>query len=145
TGLTLMLVPLVWSFFDLPSLSQMAITIAAVMAVPSFTGDIQLDSRVVIQRAVQRMMGCFLGGLAALAVLLISIQQLLPWLATIAAWIWICGHIQGSRRGVGYVGTQAAIVFILTLVQGFRPPESILPGIERLAGMAGGLTILLLV
>jgi len=34
SGITVMLVPQVWFWFELPSLSQMAITIAAVMAVP---------------------------------------------------------------------------------------------------------------
>src|SRR5450631_59683 len=35
SGITVMLVPPVWFWFELPSLSQMAITIAAVMAVPA--------------------------------------------------------------------------------------------------------------
>jgi hypothetical protein len=53
--------------------------------------------------------------------------------------------VQGSRRGVGYVGTQGAMVFISTLVQGSGPPTSILPGIDRFAGIGGGLLILLMV
>jgi hypothetical protein len=36
-------------------------------------------------------------------------------------------------------------VFITTLIQGWGPPSSILPGIERLAGITGGLLILLAV
>jgi hypothetical protein len=57
--------------------------------------------------------------------------------------IWVCAHVQASQRGIGYVGTQAAMVFISTLVQGNGPPLSILPGIERFAGIMGGLLILL--
>ena len=34
---------------------------------------------------------------------------------------------------------QGAVVFIMTMVQGWGPPSSIIPGIERFAGLAGGL------
>ena len=36
-------------------------------------------------------------------------------------------------------------LYIITLVQGASPPESIMPGIERFAGIVGGLAILLIV
>jgi hypothetical protein len=52
----------------------------------------------------------------------------------LSAGIWITAHVQASERGVGYVGTQGAVVFISTLVQGAGPPTSIPPGIERFAG-----------
>jgi hypothetical protein len=48
-------------------------------------------------------------------------------------------------HGVGYVGTQAAFVFIVTLIQGAGPPTSIMPGVDRFAGIVGGLGILLIV
>jgi uncharacterized membrane protein YccC len=144
-ALAIMLLPLIWSWLDLPSLSQMAITVAAVMAVPSLSGDSNETARVVIQRGSHRLLGCFLGGAAALGLLALSLTDFLPWLAVLGAGVWVCGHVQASTRGVGYVGTQAAIVFIITLVQGWRPPDSILPAIDRFAGMSVGLVILLLV
>jgi hypothetical protein len=51
--------------------------------------------------------------------------------------------VQASERGVSYAGIQAAVVFIMTLVQGSGPPSSILPGIERFAGILGGLGVML--
>ena len=54
-------------------------------------------------------------------------------------------HVQVGTHGVGYVGTQAAFVFIVTMIQGSRPPDSIMPGIDRFAGITGGLGILLIV
>ncbi len=54
-------------------------------------------------------------------------------------------HVQTSQRGVGYVGTQAALVFIVTLVQSAGPPSSIMPGVDRFAGITCGLAILLIV
>jgi hypothetical protein len=56
--------------------------------------------------------------------------------------VWIGMQIQSGPHGVGYVGTQAAFVFIVTLIQGAAPPTSIMPGIDRFAGIVGGLGIL---
>jgi len=144
-GIAIMLLPLVWGWLDLPGLSQMAISVAAVMAVPSLSADPDETARNVIGRAVHRLLGCFLGGIAALALLWLSITAFLPWLAALGAGIWVCCHVQASARGVGYVGTQAAIVFIITMVQGWSPADSILPAIDRFAGMACGLAVLLTV
>ncbi|HEY4042427.1 MAG TPA: FUSC family protein [Rhodopila sp.] len=142
-GLAVMLVPLVWSWLDLPSLSQTAVTAAAVMAVPAVSGDAAADQRKVTERAIHRLLGCVAGGVAGLGCLAVSVDSLLPWMMMLTAGIWISAHVQASDRGIGYVGTQAAVVFISTLVQGAGPPTSILPGIERFAGITGGLLILL--
>ncbi len=144
-GLCVMLVPPVWSLLDLPSLAQMAVTVAAVTAVPAVTGNAQEDERVMVQRSLHRLLGCAFGGAAGLLCLAFSVENFLPWLAMLTAGSWIAAHVQGSQRSIGYVGTQAAMVFIMTLVQGDGPPSSIMPGLDRLAGIAGGLMILLVV
>jgi uncharacterized membrane protein YccC len=144
-GIGVMLVPLVWSWLELPNVSQTAITVAAVMAVPAPSGDEMANRQKIIERAIHRFLGCLLGGIAGLACLALSIESFLPWLLMLSAGIWIAAHVQGSRRGIGYVGTQGAVVFISTLVQGFGPPTDISQGIERFAGITGGLLILLLV
>jgi uncharacterized membrane protein YccC len=95
--------------------------------------------------ATYRLIGCFLGGATALICIALPLTELLPWLGALGAGVWISCYIQTSERGVGNIGTQAAIVFIITLVQGWAPPTSILPGIDRFAGMAAGVTILLVV
>ncbi len=144
-GVGVMLVPLVWGWLELPSLSQTAVTAAAVMAVPALSNDAVADQRMIVDRAMHRILGCLLGGVAGLACLALSVESFLPWLAMLTTGIWISAHLQASRRGIGYVGTQAAVVFITTLVQGLGPPTSIVPGIERFAGIVGGLLILLAV
>jgi uncharacterized membrane protein YccC len=144
-GAGVMLVPLVWYWLDLPSLSQAAITIAAVMSVPALSGDPAMDQQTVTERGLHRLLGCLGGGIAGLGCLALSVESLLPWLLMLTAGIWVAAHVQGSTRGIGYVGTQAAVVFISTLVQGSGPPQSILPGLDRFAGITGGLLILLAV
>ena len=145
TGIGVVLVPLVWRWLELPSLSQAAVTVAAVMAVPALSADDAANQRTVTERALHRLLGCVLRGLAGLACLAASLDSVLPWLLLLAAGVWLAAHVQASARGIGYVGTQGAVVFICTLVQGPAPPQSILPGISRFAGITGGLLILLAV
>jgi uncharacterized membrane protein YccC len=134
---------LAWIWLELPSFQQMAITVTVVMAAPG-AGGVGLDARhAVAERALHRIIGCLIGGVAALACLALSVTDFLSWLLMIAVAMWICMHIQTSRRGIGYVGTQAAMVFIVTLAQGAGPPTSLVPGIDRFVGIIGGLAILM--
>lgn len=144
-GVGVMLVPLIWRWLELPNMGQSAITVAAAMAVPALTNDAALDHAKITERAMHRILGCLLGGVAGLACLTLSIDNFLPWLLALSAGIWVAAHVQASERGVSYVGTQFAVVFISTLVQGGEPPASIWPGIERFVGITGGVVILLAV
>jgi uncharacterized membrane protein YccC len=144
-GVGVMLVPLVWRWLELPNLSQTAITVAAVMAVPALSENDAANQHKIAARAIHRFLGCLLGGIAGLVALALSIETFLPWLLMLTAGIWVAAHVQDSERGFGYVGTQGAVVFISTLVQGSGPPNSILQGIDRFAGITGGLLILLAV
>jgi uncharacterized membrane protein YccC len=144
-GFGVMLVPWVWNWLALPNLSQTAVTVAAVMAVQSTSPDETANQQQVMTRATHRIFGCFVGGIAGLAALAISFESFLPWLATLAAGIWICAHVQASRRGIGYIGTQAAVVFITMMIQQWGPPTDLAAGIERFAGITGGLMIIMAV
>ena len=105
----------------------MAITVAVVMAAPG-AGGVGLGCRhAVAERALHRFLGCLMGGVAALGCLALVDHRVPALAGDIAVAMWICMHLQTSRRGVGYVGTQAAMVFIVTLAQGAGPPSSLLP------------------
>jgi len=144
-GLTVMLLPWVWSWFNQLSLTQMSVTVAVIMSVPVAPGDPLESGRRVASQSLQRVMGCFIGGLAGLFLLALSFTEFLPWLLALTAVLWVGAYIQTSTKGVGYIGTQAALVLIMTLVQGWGPPDSILTGIARFAGMMAGLGILMVV
>jgi uncharacterized membrane protein YccC len=136
---------LAWIWLELPSFQQMAVTVAAVMAAPGAGGVGVASRHAVADKALNRFIGCLIGGVAALACLALSVTDFATWLLMIAVAMWICMHIQTSRRGVGYVGTQAAMVFIITLAQGAGPPTSLVPAIDRFVGITGGLAILTVV
>ena len=57
-GLTVMLLPWVWSWFNQLSLSQMSVTVAVIMAVPVAPGDPLESGRRVASQSLQRVMGC---------------------------------------------------------------------------------------
>jgi uncharacterized membrane protein YccC len=87
------------------------------MAVPPLTNDTATDQQNITERAVHRVLGYLLGGTAGLLCLALSVESFLPWLLMLTARIWVAAHLQASGRGIAYVGTQAAVVFIATLVQ----------------------------
>lgn len=134
-----------WVLIDLPDVAEMAVTIAVVMAAPLVADGGVGTRHLVAEKSLHRFMGCLLGGVVALACLALNIESFLWWLAMIGAVVWVGMHIQVGRHGVPYVGTQFAFVFIVTMVQGLAPPDSIMPGIDRFAGIASGLGILMLV
>jgi uncharacterized membrane protein YccC len=113
-----------------------------VMASPVIADGNLGSRRAIAVRSLHRLMGCLLGGIVALGCLALDVTSFPWWLAMSGGGVWIGMQIQSGPHGVGYVGTQAAFVFIVTLIQGAAPPTSIMPGIDRFAGIVGGLGIL---
>lgn len=143
SGITVMLIPLVWIALDLPSMTQVGVTVAAVMAVQPPRG---FDDRTpFITRAVHRLIGCLAGGAVGLLLLALPLTDFALWLFALMVGVFVGAQVQASTRGASYAGIQASVVYIMTLVQGAGPPTSILPGIERLVGITGGLAVLLVV
>jgi uncharacterized membrane protein YccC len=138
-------VPWVWAWLHVPSDAQIAVTITAVMALPALGTDPRADQEAILKRGAHRIIGCFLGGSVGLLCLAVSIEGFLPWMLVLCAGVWITAHIQASKLGTSYIGVQAGMVFVSTLVQGPSPPDSLVPGIERFAGIVGGLCILMAV
>jgi len=136
---------IIWVMVDLPDVGEMAITIAVVMAAPLIADGGTTTRHLVAEKSFHRFMGCLLGGIVALACLALQIESFFWWLAMIGGVVWVGMHIQMGRHGIAYVGTQFAFVFIVTMVQGLAPPDSIMPGVDRFAGITGGLGILMIV
>jgi uncharacterized membrane protein YccC len=144
SGIVIAALPVIWNTLYLPGVATMAATVAAVMAVPQLPGHTLDDSARLTTKAAYRLLGCFVGGIAGLAIIVLSPTVLVLWLALLCGGVWFFVWLQDSPTGAGYVGTQAAVVYIVTLVQGEGPPLSILPGIDRFAGIVFGIVTLLL-
>jgi uncharacterized membrane protein YccC len=146
TGLCVALVPVIWDIFSLPDLSQMAISVGAIMAVPELTGDATRDNQAIAERAKQRIGGCLLGGITGL--LMVHVAGSWPyafWLLAIMGLAGIASELQTSPHALTVAGPQAAVALILTMVQDNGRALSVAPGLERVAGMLGALVLLFLV
>jgi uncharacterized membrane protein YccC len=122
----------------------MGVTAVIVMSIPT-TAIFRSDSRAIIERAAHRLIGCLLGALAGLAGLAFVGSDFLLWVALLPAGIWLCSQIQTGTTGMSYVGTQAMFAYLMSLVQGQGPADTIGPGFERLVGVMGGLSVLFVV
>ena len=123
---------------------RMRVDVVMVMMIPT-TAILQSDSRTIIQRAAHRLIGCLLGALAGLAALAFVGSDFLLWIVLIPPGIWLCSQIQTGTTGLSYIGTQAMFAYLMSMVQGLGPPDTISPGFERLIGVMGGLSVLFVV
>jgi uncharacterized membrane protein YccC len=145
-GVSVMLIPPIWHFLELPSIgAQMGVSVIMVTAAPIQGVNAAAFLHTVETRAQHRLFGCLSGGAAALLCIGAPLTDLGPWLIALGAGVWLAAYLQSSTRGVGYIGTQFGMVFLMTLVQGFGPPTSIWPGLDRLAGILGSLALLYVV
>ena len=143
-GFTVMLLPLLITSLAPLGPSTMAVTSVAVMAVPT-TAVVEPDAQTIIQRALFRLVGCGLGALMGLLCLYWVGSSLLGWLLLLMARTWFSSQIQSGATGIGYVGTQAGLAFLLSMIQGQGPPLSPIPGVDRFAGIMAGLSVLLVI
>ena len=65
----------------------------------------------------------------------------LPWIAGTGLGLLACAHLRHGSGDVAYAGQQAGIAFIMATVQGSAPSADILPAIDRLVGVAGGMAV----
>jgi uncharacterized membrane protein YccC len=143
-GLTVVLMPALADWLAPQSPVTMGVTVVMVMMIPT-TAILQSDSRTIIQRSAHRLIGCLLGALAGLACLAFVGSDFLLWIVLIPPGIWLCSQIQTGTTGLSYIGTQAMFAYLMSMVQGLGPPDTISPGFERLIGVMGGLSVLFVV
>jgi uncharacterized membrane protein YccC len=143
-GLTVMLLPALAEWIAPVTPVAMGVTAVVVMAIPT-TAIFRSDNRAIIERAAHRLVGCLLGALVGLACLAFVGSDFLLWIALIAAGIWLCSQIQTGGTGMSYIGTQAMVAYLMSMVQGQGPPDTIAPGFERLVDVTGGLSILFII
>jgi uncharacterized membrane protein YccC len=143
-GLTVMLMPALADWIAPISPVAMGVTAVIVMSIPT-TAIVHASSSAIIEKAAHRLIGCLLGAVVGLACLAVVGSDFLLWLTLLPPGIWLCSQIQTGGTGISYIGTQAMFAYVMSLVQGQGPPEAISPGLERLVGVMGGLSILFVV
>lgn len=135
-GITAMLIPILWSWLNLPSLSQIVVTSLVVL---------DRDGASTHFRGLQRILGCLAGGAGGLLTIRLGPNSFFIWSVMLIAGVFLFSLIHHSTSRWAYVGTQGGVAFILALVTGLGPPDSIMPAVNRIAGMLCGVGILLCV
>ncbi len=142
-GISIAFVPVIWRVLELPNLSQMAISIGAVMAVPVLTGSDEENRRLVAHRSLQRLVGCLIGGGLGLIVLQTDWSaSFLVWLLLLMAGAAVGVQMENGRHDVKIIGIQAEVALILTLTQGWGPARLLQPALDRVGGMIGAILLL---
>jgi len=131
-GIAIALIPVIWETLELPGLGQTPITafiiLVAMRQAPAW-------------RAVTRAAGCLLGGLWGLGAMHLVGSTYPLWLLMLFLGLLLAGHINHGRGDAAYVGLQAGIAIVITMVQGAGPSADIAPAFNRLVGVFGGVLV----
>jgi uncharacterized membrane protein YccC len=131
-GLTTLILPILWSLFNLPSLPQSLVTVLVLL-------DPDLESTRF--KGFQRFLGCILGGAAGFFISLLALESFSIW--SVFLILGIAGfsrlHLSDSRWA--YTGTQGGLAFIIALVTSNGPTATIDPIVSRICGIAIGVLV----
>lgn len=142
-GVALALVPFASTVLHLPYPTQAAVTIMAVLMMP--VEKLESADGHTAKRMAHRFAGCMAGGLFATAGLLVFHQSAGLLLLLTVAGVVIGRHIENSRTGGTYIGTQFAIAFLFVLVPDSYRTVDVDAGLERFLGIISGILLLALV
>jgi uncharacterized membrane protein YccC len=131
-GIAVASVPAIWSGLELPGIGQTPIT-AIIIAIafqraPQWT-------------AILRIIGCFIGGAYGLLWIPLAGESFILCLGSLFLGLYLSGHVLQRKGDASYAGHQAGVAVILAMVDGLGPPSSILPAIDRLVGIVGGVVL----
>ncbi len=133
-GIAVALIPVIWESLQLPGLGQTPVTAFVIMVSlqrePAWT-------------AVNRVSGCILGGLYGLACMHVVDDNIIAWVLMLFLGLYVSCHVKHGSGDAAYSGHQAGIAVIMAMVQGLAPSPDILPAIDRLVGIIGGLVVVL--
>ncbi len=131
-GLAIASVPSIWNGLELPGLDQTPITAFVIMIA------IRRDPH---WTAATRALGCLVGGAYGLLCLGISDDSLRLWVGLLSLGLCLSAHVLHRNGTASYIGHQAGVAIILAMVEGNAPSADILPAIDRLVGIFGGIVL----
>ena len=136
SGTVLVIVILIWTSFDLPQPLQVVISSIVVLDRDVATAQV---------RGRQRLLGCLLGAALGLGFIALVGDVLPLWLFALFGGLFALSRLHHGGGPNAYVGTQAGFAFIMAMVTGSGPPATILPALDRLAGIMLGVAIVIVV
>jgi uncharacterized membrane protein YccC len=143
-AITVALLAGVSSVVHLSSFSQAMVTTVAVLIVP-IDGNAAVARGAVMQRMVQRLVGCALAGAVSFAVLPLIDGKPLACQIALGLGVWAGAHLQGGDARWRYAATQFSIAFIMVFVQDHGWVVETDAALQRLAGVFAGIAALFIV
>jgi uncharacterized membrane protein YccC len=133
-GIATASIPIIWEWLQLPGLDQTPITAFVILLSmrrePAWT-------------AINRIAGCVIGGIYGLLCMRLVGSDMAAWLVLLFVGLYVTCHVKNGARDAAYGGHQAAIAIIMSMVQGLAPSPDILPAINRLVGIVGGIVVVM--
>jgi hypothetical protein len=126
---------------NLPAFAQALVTATAVLILP-VSSLVVRTRKSVVEKMVQRVIGCLLAGLFGVALLPLLQGQALPCLLVLSLGLWLGCHVQTGHEGASYIGRQFAIAFIMVFVQDHHWSADPHQAMLRLSGILLGIAIL---
>jgi len=140
-GVALLILPALGQGLHLPALAQSAVAIVAVMIVP--VSSIGASGFVPVSlRLLNRVAGCFAGGLLAALFLFLGHGSALVLISGTILGVAAGRHLENGKGSLSYAGTQFVLAVLVTLVPDHYATAHIGPALDRLAGTLIGMALL---
>ncbi len=141
TGIAVAIIaPFTW-VFNLAGFAQAMVTVIALVILPA-DALAQRSTPAVIERMVQRVLGCLLAGVLGVGLLPLTHAAALPCMIALSLGIWVGCHVQTGVEGASYVGRQFTVAFIMVFVQDHQWSADPAPALMRLSGIFMGVVVL---
>ncbi len=133
-GIAMVVVPCLWMWFDLPSITEIAVSALIVL---------QIDDVETFRKGVLRIGGCILGGMVGMVLLgAPPMGSLSVWILCFFAFTFFFCYLNFGDVRCSYIGLQGALALIMSLVQGNGPGVSLEPPVVRLVAIAVAIVVM---
>jgi hypothetical protein len=134
-GIAIGTIPLIWDTLDFPGLGQTPITAFVVLTAMR---------QEPVWKATTRLAGCLLGAVYGLVALHFAGDAFLFWLGLLFLGLYVAAHVAEGGGDGAYVGLQAGVAIIVAMVQGHGPSPDLMPALDRLIGVLGGILVIVI-
>jgi uncharacterized membrane protein YccC len=140
-SVALALVPLVGALWNVPELSQSAVTIMAVMLLPISSIGVS-GLKAVTRRLLHRVVGCIAGAGFAAPFLFTARGSTSVLIAGLMLGVILGRHLENGRGSLAYAGVQFTLAVLVVLVPDSYASAEIEPALGRLIGILIGVALL---
>lgn len=133
-GLAMILVPMIWNWFEFPGATQIGVTSFIVL---------QPDPLESWRKGFLRLSGCITGGCIGLLLLGTPLSHsFMPWFLTYFSLVFLFSYLDHGDSRCSYVGLQAGIALTITLAHAAGQVTSLEPPLTRLCGIVAGFALM---